>query len=186
MKTMFVSLLGGMLSVGAVADTPLLLNSQSLTGGCNVTNLGEYSGTVSMVPQFTLASYTCSAGYYLPADGIACVACPQNNYCVGGTYTYNETTDQGITQCGSGLVAPSGMWEVAQCGHKLHLGDEVLYLRSVKKTTPSLNIKTSTGETFHANATTTETPIHAGSTHKLKLTDGVTVWYVYDDTITVP
>ena len=134
---------------------------------------------------FTPNTHNCSAGYYLPANVDACTICPENNYCAGGTYTFNETTPQGITACASGLYAPVGMWESAQCGHILHVGNNVVYLRSVAKTTPSFNFKFG-NEIFYANMTTAEVPMNAGTIRQLKASDGITTWSIYDDTVTVP
>ena len=48
-------------------------------------------------PVCSAASITCSAGQYLPANATVCDSCPANSYCTGGTYTFNETTPQGVT-----------------------------------------------------------------------------------------
>ena len=75
------------------------------------TNVGNSCGRTGsqLFGRFAPNEYTCNAGYYLPADGIECVQCPANNYCVGGTYTFNKTTTQGISgQCATGYSAPAG------------------------------------------------------------------------------
>ena len=130
--------------------------------------------------RFTPNQYTCSAGYYLPANAIACVQCPANSFCAGGTFTYNETTDQGIVACSSGTFAPSGS---AVCyPHILHVGDSNVYLKSTKQTTPSLNIKIG-NDVFYANMTTVRTRMSKDSSHYLhvKTADNVH-YYVCDDT----
>ena len=94
----------------------------------------------------------------------------------------NETVPQGITACVAGLYAPAGMWESAQCGRILHIGENVVYLRSVKKTTPSLNVKIG-NDIFYGNMTTTDVSMNADTTHKLKLNYGGLTYSVYDDSI---
>jgi len=37
------------------------------------------------------------AGQYLPAASSSPTACPQNSYCTGGEYEYNENNAQGTT-----------------------------------------------------------------------------------------
>ena len=64
----------------------------------------------------------------MPANTDGCVKCPENSYCAGGTYTFNETMTQGITACPDGMFAPVGMWAESQCGRKLYVGGEYLYL----------------------------------------------------------
>ena len=67
---------------------------------------GTYSGTAGN-PNFsytcTAISYTCAAGKYLPKSSTSCASCPAGYYCAGGTYSYNTSSNQGITGvCASG------------------------------------------------------------------------------------
>ena len=129
---------------------------------------------------FTPNEYTCNAGYYLPANGIECISCPSGSACVGGTYSFNETTDQGIQSCATGTFAPTGS---AVCyPHRLHVGNDVVYLKSTKQTTPSLNLRIG-GDVFYANMTTVRTKMNKDSSHYLhvKTADNVH-YYVCDDT----
>ena len=57
---------------------------------------------------FSPIQYTCSSGYYLPANGIECAPCPTGGNCSGGTYTFNETTNQGVDSCDSGYYEDNG------------------------------------------------------------------------------
>ncbi len=85
-------------------------------------------------PSYISAIYTpnvhdCATGFYMPANTDGCVKCPENNYCVGGTYTFNETETQGIAPCPeSDPYAPVGMWAESQCGRKLYIGGDFLYV----------------------------------------------------------
>lgn len=129
---------------------------------------------------YELNVHTCTQGYYLPANVDECTMCPQNNICPGGEYTFNETTNQGIESCPSGTpFAPMGS---AVCyPHRLHIGDDVIYLKSTKLTTPSLNVGMDDG-IFYANMTTTPTVMNSDTEHYLKMNiDGV-IYYVCDDT----
>ena len=84
---------------------------------------------IQFYAKFKIAERNCSPGYYLGADDIECTLCPTNSYCPGGTYTFNETTPQGIIECPSNHpFAPAGMWLESQCGRKLHVGNDVLYM----------------------------------------------------------
>ena len=162
--------------------------AQGITYNIPVTNdiaRGCSKNLVSNVALFTVNAYTCTPGYYVPANHDGCVICPSDSYCPGGTYTFNETVTQGITACASGLFAPAGMWESAQCGRVLHIGDEVVYLRASKKTSPALHVDVDNDgiADFFGNATTADVVMHAGSIHKLKLQVGDTVYSIYDDTI---
>jgi len=144
-----------------------------------ITGYEDYwDGHVSCVDE----NLVCDAGEYLPAHGYRCETCPENNYCSGGTYPYSETITSGATQCPNNWYSPSGMSSVAQCGRILHLGDDVVYLRNVKKTTPSLTIKVG-DDIFYGNMTTNNVVMHNGATHRLKIRFNDTTYSVYDDTV---
>ena len=78
------------------------------------------------------------------------------------------------------------MCDVGQCGRKLHVGDDVLYLHSVKKTTPSLNVDMNGDGVadFWGNMSKIPTNMSRDSTHKLKVLYNGVVMYVHDDTVT--
>ena len=136
---------------------------------------------------FEPITYSCLPGYYLPAgtdwvsDTEGCRACLNNHYCTGGTYTFNETETQGIRECPTDTpYSPTGS---AVCyPHVLHIGDNMVYLKSTKITTPSLNIGMDDG-IFYANMTTEPTLMNKDSEHYLKLEYDNTVYYVCDDTM---
>ena len=126
--------------------------------------------------------HTCAPGYYLPANTDGCVICTANSYCPGGTYTFDETTTQGIETCPNSWYAPRGMSSADQCGRILHIGENVVYLRSVKKTSPSLHVRVD-GYTFYGNMTTTDVPMNANTTAHMKVQFNNETYSIYDDTI---
>ncbi len=129
---------------------------------------------------FELMVYNCDAGYYLPANIDGCTICPQNYACPGGEYTFNENINQGIMSCesyfspiGSGVCYP----------HILHVGDDNLYLKTTKLTTPSLNLKIG-DQIFYANMTKSDVSINSETERRLKINYNGNVYSVCDDTIT--
>lgn len=170
---------GGTYTFNETIDQGIVLNpiiSHDWPNGC--INLSDNSNMAAIWQRNT---YDCGAGYYLPADGVECVLCPQNNYCPGEKYEYSENITQGAMECPSGLVAPMGGYDMGSCGRKIHIGDEILYLRSQKKTTPSLNVDINNDgiADFFGNATTQRTHINSTSSHYLHVGD----YYIYDDTV---
>ena len=142
---------------GAVKQTKYINN--------NLNNLCSTNFPHELSAVMTPNEHNCAPGYYLPANVDGCRQCPKNNKCVGGTYSFNETTDQGIEQCANGH-APIGS---SICyGHILHIGNDVIYLKPTKLTTPSLNVGMDDG-IFYANMTTVPTPMNAGTEHYLKI-----------------
>ena len=146
------------------------------TGKENASSVSECLTGATSIP--------CNAGYYLPAGEQECAQCLINSYCVGGQYEYSDVTNQGIQSCSANLRSPAGSWEQAQCGRILHIGDNIVYLRSVKKTTPSLNVMLD-GTVFYGNMTTNDVVMHSGTERKLKLQFNNTTYSVYDDTVEV-
>ncbi len=167
-------------SVNAFADDALM-NNLSLPNACNENILGVSSGVTDMIPNFELDVYVCDPGYYLPADGIRCEICPNNNYCVGGAFSYNATTAQGIHECPNFWLSPAGMHELGSCGRLLHVGNDVVYLRSQKVTTPSLNFRIG-DDVFYANMTTVRTKMNKDSEHYFHARKENDEYYICDDT----
>lgn len=94
----------------------------------------------------------CNPGYYYDGTrnytGFAnviknvCKPVGESHYFAGGEISgYTAQTrgecETGLVTCGAGLCAN----EAGDCGRKLHAGNNVIYLRSQKRTTPSLNVK---------------------------------------------
>ena len=129
--------------------------------------------------------YTCSPGYYLPTNVDECTKCSADNYCSGGTYTFNETTDQGITPCPSEHpFAPAGMWTATQCGRILHIGDNIIYLHQspAHPTEHRLYVNVN-GNIYSANMTLLDTPMNILTEQKLKVSFENNVYSVFDDSM---
>ena len=151
----------------------------------DLTNMCSINAYHEMIAKITPNQHTCNAGYYMPANYDGCVICPADNYCVGGTYTFNETTTQGITACGAGLFAPAGMWEPEQCGRILHVGDGFVYLRSTKKTEHALHVDLNHDgiADYFGNMTTLDVPMSRDTPRKLKVRMNGVLYSIYDDSV---
>ena len=79
------------------------------------------------------------------------------------------------------------MWELAQCGRILHIGDNIVYLRSIKKTEPSLNIDIDNDgiPDFFGNMTTSDTVMTNGATKSFKVKYNSQTYSIYDDSVTI-
>ena len=174
---------GGTYTFNETTDQGIELTKNSFIPVGDIGACDAYYRSMHIV--FTPNQHTCNAGYYMPANYDGCVICPADSYCPGGTYTFNETTTQGITACVVGLFAPAGMWEAAQCGRILHVGDGFVYLRTTKKTTPSVNVDLDHDGVadYFGNMTTLDVPMSAGTQRKLKLRYDNTTYSVYDDSV---
>ena len=75
--------------------------------------------TITLTATWSIESnISCSAGYYLPAGSTACnTKCPEGKYCAGGgSYTYNATSDQGISGiCGDNQWSDEGASACSSC-----------------------------------------------------------------------
>lgn len=120
---------------------------------------------------------TCSGGQYVATAGAGCVNVGTGYYGAGGTIGQNETL--GRNQCPVGLTTigyGAGADEAGDCGRVMHMGENKLYLRSTKKTTPSLNVKVG-DTTYYGNMT-------SGTTKgKLRVKSGATTYSVHDDSM---
>ena len=140
---------------------------------------------VNAIATYDDVSYNCKRGYYLPMQSEGCTKCLANSYCPGGKYLYATNADQGINACPGGLMSPTGMWESGQCGRILHIGNDIVYLRSERKTTPSLNIDINNDGVpdFFANMTQSDITMNNQTDNKLKMRVGDNSYSIYDDTI---
>ena len=74
-------------------------DNSGLTGTA-VTQIAKgTTGNKEYWAKWTIASYKCEGGQYLPVGLTACMPCLENNYCTGGTYPYSATQDQGLNAC---------------------------------------------------------------------------------------
>lgn len=120
---------------------------------------------------------TCGGGKYVATAGAGCVDVGIGYWGAGGTVAENATLAR--NQCAAGLTtigSGAGADEAADCGRVLHVGDGKLYLRSVKKTTPSLNININ-GTTFYGNMT------EGTSKGSLRINSGGKTYSVHDDSM---
>lgn len=120
---------------------------------------------------------TCSGGQYVATAGAGCVNVGTGYYGPGGTVGQNATLAR--NQCPVGLTTigyGAGADEAGDCGRVMHMGENKLYLRSTKKTTPSLNVKVG-DTTYYGNMT-------SGTTKgKLRVKSGTTTYSVHDDSM---
>ena len=124
---------------------------------------------------------TCGAGTYVSTSGGACGNVGAGFYMPAHTVKQTETDTRG--QCPTGLTTIGygmGADSVGDCGHIFHADAGTLYLRSVKKTDPSLNVKID-GKTFYGNMSTSAKNMSAGTSKQLKVKSGGTTYYVHDD-----
>ena len=174
------------ISDGCYATMTGTLSNGSLTEhGCYLGTDGDYGnggGKRCYVHQDNLK---CNAGYYASTLSNGYVwnntrAGLLGNTCVGvGAGYYSAANILTRNQCPTGLTTigyGAGADEVTDCGRILHFGNDKLYLRSGKKTTPSLNVKID-DTTYYGNMT-------AGTGKgKLRLKSGSTTYSVHDDSM---
>ena len=103
---------------------------------------------------------TCDGGYYTTKSGQfayrslaelaanTCTSVGSGYYSTDGTLTRTECAT-GLVTCGAGKCAN----EAADCGRKLHAGDQTIYLRSAARTSPALNVKIGNQTFFGALST---------------------------------
>ena len=136
------------------------------TGYGNIQNNGAYNASCSLI-----SGGACSGGYYR-----------ENGICVAVSAGYWSAPDSDTrTQCAAGLTTVGyghGADESADCGRKLHVGNYVLYAKTTKPTTPTINIQPENDSVYYVGVSSTDhtlTPVH--------ITQGNTQYTAFDDSI---
>jgi len=115
-KLFLTSIAAIMLATPAFATVgdAIFTENQTNQPSCQIDILGVDENTANANATWSVNSYTCPAGTYLP-DGDTwssdsqygndnCAACTAGSYCAGGTLQYSEANDVGITACPSGYT----------------------------------------------------------------------------------
>ena len=138
----------------------------------------------------------CACGTYQPSTGQTSCKTTDAGYYATGTGNTTQTA-AGVgkwaaagscssTACASGLTTigyGAGADESGDCGNIYHVGDGKIYLRSERKTIPSLNFDLNNdGEAdLYGNMSSTAHKMSAGTEDSLKIKIGSTIYYVHDD-----
>lgn len=166
------------------------------SSGKKICPVGTYKGSHTVYYNNTSTCSNCSSGWTdggpgstspedcrknIPAgswfDGYSVKLCPSGKYSEAHYVTSSPSSpSSGCSTCPDDApFSPTGAEGVAACGRLLHIGDSTLYLRSGKKTTPSLNILID-GKQFYGNLSTS-------ITSQFKIKSGSTTYSLYDDTM---
>ena len=123
---------------------------------------------------------TCGAGQYVASAGAGCVNVgvdtTTNTGYWGAGGTVAQTATLARNKCDTGLITTgsgTGANEAGDCGRKLHAGDNVIYLRSAERTSPSLRVKVGDKTFFGALST--------ALSGALKVKNGSTTYSVVND-----
>ena len=163
--------------------------SSTITNDMN--NICAVNGPQFLRAVFTPKTINCPAGKYLSANSIICnTDCTADHYCPGGEYFFNETENGGIFSCPvEHPFAPAGMWLASQCGRKLHIGDDVLYLHQSPSSPTTHRLFIQYGNTVYSANTALkqngvdDPKISAGANQSLHVTiDGIE-YLVHDDSV---
>ncbi len=124
----------------------------------------------------------CDGGYYLAhANDTSCDPVGPGHWAPGAWVSQGQTSTYsncpvGMTTIGYG----PGADEVGDCGRKLHVGDDLLYLRSLKKTEPSLNVLVENTQ-LYGNMSPIPLHMSADIDHMLRLPYEHDIYSVHDD-----
>ena len=157
---------------GATYSTPITNNMNKICAG---------NAPIGYRAVFQPKRIKCSAGYYLPANTDECRPCIKDNKCIGGTYSFNETNDQGIEPCpNDNKYAPS---HSAVCyPRRMHIDEGIyVYLKSTASTDPALNVNVN-GTMYHANLVRDEITMNKDTDRFLPVTINGVMYFACDDT----
>ena len=125
----------------------------------------------------------CGAGTYVSTSAGACGNVGAGYYMPAHTVKQTETDNRGQCPVGQTTIGyGTGADGAGDCGRIFHASDGTLYLRSTKRTTPSLNVKIG-NTTYYGNMSTVERNMSTGTSRKMKFKSGGTTYYMYDDSI---
>ena len=162
--------------------------TSDIKNGCRTDFTKSINNTANISPVFTPNVHTCSPGYYLPANINECKKCLNDHYCPGGNLTFNETINQGIMPCSSEHpFAPVGMWQSSQCGRKLHIGNDIIYMHQMPANPTEHRLFIQIGnDIYSANAVpagNTNIPMSINSTQSLHVSINGIEYLVHDDSV---
>ena len=122
------------------------------------------------------------------ANATTCSAVGSRYYGAGGIVGYGSTISRSACPISGQKTAGygAGADQASDCGHVLHVGDDVVYLKSGSKpTTPALQIAYKDTDnqtrTYYGKMSTTTHKMSGGSGRSLKINKNGTVYYVYDE-----
>jgi hypothetical protein len=150
------------------------------SGVCTTCPTGYTANTTDGKTAITDCQINCGAGTYLAtANGTTCTDVGAGYWAAGGVVNYGSTSTR--TACATGLTTVGyghGADELADCGRKLHVGNYVLYSKTVKPTTPAINIQPANDSVYYVGVSDTDhtlTPVH--------ITQGNLQYTAFDDSI---
>ncbi len=179
----------------AGTSTVLIQAGQTIPNGCTYGLLQTYAAGVEMVPvyeggnsgssdpQEPLESQIyCAPGNYLPANATECEVCLSDHYCSGNVYDLDNDSAQGITPCPTGLVSAPGSKNAGYCGIMLHMDDDVMYLTSVKQTSPALAVRID-GDIYYGRISGGVKAMNEDTSHQLRVRIDGQEYSIHDNTI---
>ena len=145
--------------------------------GCTNCPTGYISNITNGKESASECAISCRDGYYLAESyDQSCSPVGAGYYRIGHSVLYGNHSDRyacpdGLTTIGYGF----GANEEADCGRVLNIGDKKIYLRSARKTLPSLNVNIN-GDVFYGSLS----PESKGS---LRINYSGQTYSVYDDSM---
>ena len=151
------------------------------SGVCEPCPTGYVDNTANGKDDITDCQINCPVGAYIAtATASTCTDAGVGYWAAGGMVNYGSTSTH--TQCAAGLTTIGyghGADELADCGRKLHIDNHVIYAKTTKPTTHTINIQPVGSDTvFYIGVSDSNqnlTPLH--------VTQGDTQYTAFDDSI---
>ena len=107
---------------------------KTLVPGIKITPTNLDNTSLSLIVKWKKTTFGCPAGEYLPKSADGCKPCLAGSYCVGGTYIYNETIDQGINKCPTGYTSAAKATAENKCYIDVEAGKYIATAKASTKT----------------------------------------------------